>query len=133
MQEAYSMSPFKCRMSYVGLISAPCSRGAQEGGPNMFGGSQSCMAGLYWKGTVEGQQSCVHADGENGVSGQSAAQQLGMADIVDRMRDLAKNTGDASRRSKKDRASLRSTFKDLINVVEVRLTLSFLPLGCRRA
>ncbi|KAK9843944.1 hypothetical protein WJX84_006704 [Apatococcus fuscideae] len=58
------------------------------------------------------------ADGENGMSSQSAAQQLGMADIVDRMKDLAKNTGDASRRSRKDRAALRSTFKDLINVVE---------------
>ena len=75
----------------------------------------------------------MHAAGENGVSSQSAAQQLGMADIVDRMRDLAKNSGDASRRSRKDRASLRSTFKDLINVVEVCLPLSFLPLGCSRA
>ena len=62
----------------------------------------------------------VVADGENGTSSSEAAQQLGMADIVDRMKDLAKNTGDASRRSRKDRAALRSTFKDLINVVEVR-------------
>ena len=63
------------------------------------------------------------------MSSQSAAQQLGMADIVDRMKDLAKNTGDASRRSRKDRAALRSTFKDLINVVEARPSRSL--LACR--
>ena len=61
------------------------------------------------------------------MSSRSAAHQLGMADIVDRMKDLAKNTGDASRRSRKDRAALRSTFKDLINVVEVRPGAACLP------
>ena len=44
----------------------------------------------------------------------------GMEDVVARMRDLATNRGDASRRSKRERASLRSTFRGLCSAVEVR-------------
>lgn len=36
-----------------------------------------------------------------------------------RMKDLATNRGDALRRSKKSRASLRSTFRELCSSVEV--------------
>lgn len=43
-----------------------------------------------------------------------------MEDVVARMRDLATNRGDASRRSKRERASLRSTFRGLCSAVEVR-------------
>lgn len=39
--------------------------------------------------------------------------------IVGRMRDLAKNRGDASRLSKGDRASSRGTFRDLLAIIEV--------------
>ncbi|KAL4447978.1 hypothetical protein ABPG75_005197 [Micractinium tetrahymenae] len=38
--------------------------------------------------------------------------------IVDRMRDLAKNRGDASRLNKGDRASSRSTFRDLLAIIQ---------------
>ena len=44
----------------------------------------------------------------------------GMEDVVARMRDLATNRGDASRRSRRERASLRSTFRGLCSAVEVR-------------
>ena len=47
----------------------------------------------------------------------------GMEDVVARMRDLATNRGDASRRSKRERASLRSTFRGLCSAVEVRAGL----------
>ena len=43
-----------------------------------------------------------------------------LEDIVSRMQDLAKNRGDDTRRSKKDRASLRGTFRELCCIVEVR-------------
>ncbi len=36
-----------------------------------------------------------------------------------RMKDLATNRGDAKRRSKKDRSSLKSTFRDLCSTLEV--------------
>lgn len=39
--------------------------------------------------------------------------------IVERMRDLAKNRGDASRLNKGDRASSRGTFRDLLAIIEV--------------
>ncbi|PSC68232.1 Interferon-related developmental regulator 1 [Micractinium conductrix] len=38
--------------------------------------------------------------------------------IVERMRDLAKNRGDASRLNKGDRAASRSTFRDLLAIIE---------------
>ena len=47
----------------------------------------------------------------------------GMEDVVARMRALATNRGDASRRSKRERASLRSTFRGLCSAVEVRAGL----------
>lgn len=42
-----------------------------------------------------------------------------LEDIVSRMKDLAKNRGDASRRSRRERASQRGTFRELCNIVEV--------------
>ena len=41
-----------------------------------------------------------------------------LEDIVARMQDLAKNRGDDNRRSKKDRASQRSTFRELSSILE---------------
>lgn len=43
----------------------------------------------------------------------------GLDDVVGRMRELATNRGDKSRRSKRDRVSMKSTFRELCNVVEV--------------
>lgn len=43
-----------------------------------------------------------------------------LEDIVSRMKDLAKNRGDPSRRSRKERAAQRGTFRELCNIVEVR-------------
>ncbi len=43
-----------------------------------------------------------------------------MDDVVARMRDLATNRGDASRRSRRERASLKATFRGLCLAVEVR-------------
>ncbi|CAL8465178.1 g4713 [Coccomyxa elongata] len=42
----------------------------------------------------------------------------GMEEVVARMKDLATNRGDALRRSKKSRASLRSTFREICSSVE---------------
>lgn len=53
---------------------------------------------------------------EEGISGVSAES---LEDIVSRMQDLAKNRGDDTRRSKKDRASQRSTFRELSSILEV--------------
>lgn len=38
-----------------------------------------------------------------------------------RMKELATNRGDTKRRSKKDRSSLKSTFRDLCSTLEVAL------------
>ena len=38
----------------------------------------------------------------------------GLEDIVSRMRDLAKNRGEATRRSRRERASQRGTFRELV-------------------
>ena len=54
-------------------------------------------------------------EGEDG-----GARAAGMEDVVARMRDLATNRGDASRRSRRERASLKSTFRGLCSAVEVR-------------
>ncbi|KAI9709606.1 MAG: hypothetical protein M1812_007654 [Candelaria pacifica] len=43
----------------------------------------------------------------------------GLDDVVGRMRELATNRGDKSRRSRRDRVSMKSTFRELCNVVEV--------------
>ncbi len=43
----------------------------------------------------------------------------GMEEVVARMKDLATNRGEALRRSKKSRASLRSTFREICSSVEV--------------
>ena len=43
----------------------------------------------------------------------------GMEDVVARMKDLATNRGDAKRRSKRDRSSLKSTFRELCSTLEV--------------
>ena len=50
---------------------------------------------------------------------QAEAISNGLDDVVGRMRDLATNKGDSTRRSRKDRASSRSTFRELCSVVEV--------------
>jgi len=48
-------------------------------------------------------------------------------DIVSRMRDLASNRGDAQRRSKKDRAYLKQTFREHYKAVEVIAPFSTPP------
>ncbi len=50
---------------------------------------------------------------------QAEAISNGLDDVVSRMKDLATNRGDKNRRSRRDRASTRSTFRELCNVVEV--------------
>jgi hypothetical protein len=59
--------------------------------------------------------------------------------IVERMRDLAKNRGDASRLNKGDRAASRGTFRDLLAIIEVcacaclgarAVTPAERPFGC---
>jgi len=52
-------------------------------------------------------------------------------DIVSRMRDLASNRGDAQRRSKKDRAYLKQTFREHYKAVEVIAPFSSPPLPPR--
>lgn len=42
-----------------------------------------------------------------------------MDEVMVRMRDLATHRGDDSRRSKRDRSALKTTFRDLISSVEV--------------
>lgn len=49
---------------------------------------------------------------------QAEAISNGLDDVVSRMKDLATNRGDKNRRSRRDRASTRSTFRDLCNIVE---------------
>ena len=64
------------------------------------------------------------AEGAAGVSSPSVeageAQVSGLDEVVARMKELASNRGDALRRSKRDRSTLKSTFRDLLGVVEVR-------------
>lgn len=43
----------------------------------------------------------------------------GLDGVVNRMKDLAVNRGDAMRRSKRDRASLKSSFRGYYKAVEV--------------
>ena len=57
-------------------------------------------------------------DGEGGAAGGGVPLER-LEQITDRMRDLAKNRGDSTRRSRRDRASLKGTFRELCNVVEV--------------
>ncbi|DBA83033.1 TPA: hypothetical protein ACH3X1_006807 [Trebouxia sp. C0004] len=49
---------------------------------------------------------------------QAEAISNGLEDVVSRMKELATNRGDKNRRSRRDRALTRSTFRDLCNVVE---------------
>lgn len=44
----------------------------------------------------------------------------GLDGVVNRIKDLAINRGDAMRRSKKDRASLKSSFREYHKAIEVR-------------
>ena len=53
----------------------------------------------------------------------------GLDDVMARMKELATNRGDVLRRSKRDRSALKSTFRDLLGVVEVRCT-SGAPTFC---
>lgn len=58
---------------------------------------------------------------------QAEAVSNGLDDVVSHMKELATNRGDKHRRSRRDRASTRSTFRDLCNIVEVSLlSCSFL-------
>lgn len=51
------------------------------------------------------------------------AQVSGLDEVVARMKDLASNRGDSLRRSKRDRSTLKGTFRDLVGMVEVRTSL----------
>ena len=53
---------------------------------------------------------------ENGKNEEATVDRL--EDIVSRMQDLAKNRGDETRRSKKDRVVLRTTFRELSAIIE---------------
>ncbi len=76
-----------------------------------------------------GQPSAKSKEGHQGRSNsavrnpkqQAEAISNGLDDVVSRMKELATNRGDNNRRSRRDRASTRSTFRDLCNVVEVSL------------
>ena len=76
-----------------------------------------------------GQPSAKSKEGHQGRSKsavrnpkqQAEAISKGLDDVVSRMKDLATNRGDMNRRSRRDRASTRSTFRDLCNIVEVSL------------
>ncbi len=76
-----------------------------------------------------GQPSAKSKEGHQGRSKsavrnpkqQAEAISNGLDDVVSRMKELATNRGDKNRRSRRDRASTRSTFRDLCNVVEVSL------------
>ena len=76
-----------------------------------------------------GQPSAKSKEGHQGRSKsavrnpkqQAEAISNGLDDVVSRMKDLATNRGDKNRRSRRDRASTRSTFRDLCNIVEVSL------------
>ena len=50
----------------------------------------------------------------------SCAGAAGLDAVVARMRELATNRGDALRRSRRDRGTLRTRFRDLVGVVEAR-------------
>ncbi|KAL0044066.1 hypothetical protein WJX82_006874 [Trebouxia sp. C0006] len=73
-----------------------------------------------------GQPSAKSKEGHQGRSKSAArnpkqqaeAISNGLDDVVSRMKDLASNRGDKNRRSRRDRASTRSTFRELCNVVE---------------
>jgi Interferon-related developmental regulator (IFRD) len=58
------------------------------------------------------------AEAANG--GGAGAATAGMDEVVARMRELATHRGDEQRRNRRDRAALKSTFRDLVTTVEVR-------------
>ncbi len=67
-------------------------------------------------------QLCACAGDDSGAEtplASGAKRSPGMEEVVARMKDLATNRGDTLRRSKKSRASLRSTFRELCSSVEV--------------
>lgn len=57
------------------------------------------------------------AEAANGDAAEAA--QSEMDDVMARMRELATHRGDEQRRNKRDRAALKSTFRELITTVEV--------------
>lgn len=61
---------------------------------------------------------------EDSIAGANRKRSPGMEEVVARMKELATNRGDAQRRSKRDRASLRATFRSICSTVEVRVDLS---------
>lgn len=56
-----------------------------------------------------------------GVSADSEEAPNGLDSVVERMKALSVNRGDSMRRSKKDRASLKSSFRGYYKAVEVSL------------
>ena len=68
---------------------------------------------------------CVRRPGspaaEAAIGNGAGTVQSGMDDVVARMRELATHRGDEQRRNRRDRAALKSTFRDLITTVEVHL------------
>ena len=58
------------------------------------------------------------AEAANGDSAGGAQAEMG--EVVARMRELATHKGDEQRRNRRDRAALKSTFRELITTVEVR-------------
>jgi hypothetical protein len=56
-----------------------------------------------------------------GAGGSDAGSVSGLSEVVDRMRELATNRGDRTRRSRRDRASLRGAFREITAVIEARV------------
>ncbi|KAI3438373.1 hypothetical protein D9Q98_000805 [Chlorella vulgaris] len=64
------------------------------------------------------QQQAVAGEAEEAEDEEEEEDLDSLEAIVERMRDLAKNRGDASRLNKGDRASSRGTFRDLLAIIE---------------
>lgn len=60
--------------------------------------------------------------GSTGAAGGAHAE---MDDVVQRMKELATHRGDEQRRNRRDRAALKSTFRELITTVEVPFCSGF--------
>jgi hypothetical protein len=62
------------------------------------------------------QQQQQQRDGDVMSLGSSVS---GLDMVIDRVRDLASNRGDRQRRSRRERQSMRSSFRELRSVMEV--------------
>jgi hypothetical protein len=54
----------------------------------------------------------------------------GLDMVIDRVRDLANNRGDRQRRSRRERQSMRSSFRELRSVMEVGVRCAMVYIGC---